>query len=68
MISKDYSFQLTDEEYNKLSKWWNKNHKGNNKTFGGIGGGLTFHITPTSIGEIVVAECRDKKIILRDLS
>ena len=63
MITKDYSFKLTDEEYNRLSKWWNKNHKGNNKTFGAIGGGLTFHITPTSIGEIVVAECRDEKII-----
>ena len=65
MINKDYSFQLSDDEYKKLSKWWDKNHK--DKNFGAIGGGLTFHITPTSIGEIVVAECRDEKITLRDL-
>ena len=64
MISKDYVFQLTDKEYTKLQKWHKKVTKGITY-FGAIGGELTFKITPTSIGEIVIAKCYGKKITLR---
>lgn len=65
MIGRNYKFELTDDEYERLNDWWNENFKC--RHFGTIGGGLTFHITPTSIGEIVEAECLHQKITIRDL-
>ena len=65
MISEPTLFKLNKEEYKKLNIWWKKNFM--KKNFGAIGGGLTFHVTPTSIGDVIVAECCKKKLVLREL-
>ena len=50
---------LTKEEYEKYIEWYNQIHAGG---YGGaIGGDITFHITPTSVGEIIIATCRRVK-------
>lgn len=54
MISRDYTFKLTDEQYDKLEKWFYGIYpKGT--YHGAIGGALSITITPTSIGEFVKA-------------
>lgn len=47
---------LTQEEYNKYMKWCHE--VGADGYSGAIGGGTTFHITPTSIGEVITVTCR----------
>lgn len=47
---------LTQEEYDKYLKWCHE--VGADNDSGAIGGGTTFHITPTSIGEIITVTCR----------
>ena len=47
---------LTQEEYDKYLKWCHD--IGADGYAGTIGGGTTFHITPTSVGEIITATCR----------
>lgn len=64
MISRDYVFQLTDEEYDRLEKWHKKVTKGETY-FGAIGGELTFEIIPTSIGDGVVVKYQDRELYLR---
>lgn len=49
-------FGLTAEEYDKYVKWCRE--IGADKYAGAIGGDTTFHITPTSIGEIITVTCR----------
>ena len=66
MIGQNYIFRLTDKQYKKLENWYNYNFK--DKKFGAMGGGLTFKITPTSIGEIVIAECMGKTISLTEIN
>lgn len=47
---------LTQEEYDKYIKWY---HDLNARGYSGaIGGDTTFHITPTSVGEIITVTCR----------
>ena len=71
MITEKYAkeeLKLSDEEYIKLKKWYDKIVKKRGSNYwGAIGGSITFHITPTSIGTIVEAECNGKKITLREL-
>lgn len=65
MVSREWdTINFTNGEYNRLKRWYDRNFKG--QGFGAIGGGLSFHITPTSIGEIITAECGDKKFTIRD--
>lgn len=47
---------LTQDEYDKYVEWCHK--VGADGYSGAIGGGTTFHITPTSIGEIITVTCR----------
>lgn len=73
MVCKGYTFTLTDEEHEKLEKWYKKVTKKVRKFagqpyFGPIGGGVTLKIIPTSIGDVVIAKCMGKKIVLRELS
>ena len=50
---------LTQEEYDKYLKWY---HDMNASGYSGaIGGDTTFHITPTSVGEIITVTCRKVK-------
>lgn len=54
MISRDYTFKLTDGQYEKLEKWFYSIYpKGT--YHGTIGGALSITIIPTSIGEVVKA-------------
>lgn len=50
---------LTQEEYDKYMKWCHE--VGADGYSGAIGGGTTFHITPTSIGEVITVTCRRVK-------
>lgn len=50
---------LTKEEYDKYMQWCHE--VGADDYSGAIGGGTTFHITPTSIGEIITVTCRKIK-------
>jgi hypothetical protein len=61
-IKKGYTFKLSDEEYKKLKLWFDEITKDMKK----IGGypyfvfffaGITLNITPSSLGELVTAEC-----------
>ena len=47
---------LTQEEYDKYLKWCHD--IGADGYQGAIGGGTTFHITPTSVGEVITATFR----------
>lgn len=71
MISKDYAInrlQLTESEYKKLAKWYQKIAKRKRIFgFGAVGGGITFKITPTSIGEIIEATCLKETLVIREL-
>ena len=60
MVSKDYQFpEITLKMYEELQKWYKTHNNGKcaNSYFGAIGGNITFEITPTSIGDSVVAKC-----------
>lgn len=73
MVTFDYCkkrFNMTKEEYEDFYLWYNKIIKSNKLTplsFGAIGGELTFKITPTSLGEIIVAEFMNKTYTIKDL-
>lgn len=72
MISKDYAINrlnLTESEYEKLVKWYDKLIKRKKILghFGAIGGGITFNITPTSIGEVITATCLKQTLVIREL-
>jgi len=72
MVSKEYAMSelgLTKEEYKKLKKWHKKvtGPSDDPFRFGAIGGEITFHITPTSLGSIIEAECFGKTKTLRGL-
>ena len=59
MLSNTYEFKMTKEEYEKYETWCrNINEVHDNSV---IGGGHTIHITPTSVGDIVVITCRKLK-------
>ena len=47
---------LTKEEYDGYIQWCHK--IGADGYSGAIGGDTTFHITPTSVGEIITVTCR----------
>ena len=47
---------LTQEEYEKYTQWCHE--VGADGYSGAIGGDTTFHITPTSIGDIITVTCR----------
>ena len=47
---------LTKEEYERYIQWCHE--VGADGYSGAIGGGTTFHITPTSLGEIITVTCR----------
>ena len=66
MISKDWSFKLDEEQYGKLEKWYNEicAEREEEDYFGAIGGGISFEITPTSIGTFVKAKCCGKELDL----
>lgn len=56
MLSDTYEFKMTKEEYEKYEAWCkNINEVHDNSA---IGGSHTIHITPTSVGDIVVITCR----------
>ena len=59
MVGRGYTFAFTDEEWDKYEKWCKDNHCDGYE--GAIGGGTTFHITPTSVGEVVTVTCRRVK-------
>ena len=50
---------LTQEEYDRYIEWCHQ--IGADKSSSAIGGGTTFHITPTSIGEVITVSCRKCK-------
>ena len=59
MLSETYEFKMTKEEYQKYAAWCGRlNEVYDNSA---IGGGHTIHITPTSVGDIVVITCRKLK-------
>jgi len=69
MVGKDWTFKLSDTQYEKLEKWYYKksgDKKGKINYHGAIGGNLIFEIIPTSIGEFVNARLSNGKEI--DLS
>lgn len=45
------SFSMTEEEEKKISSWYRENGFDQMAT-GAIGGDLTFHFTPTSLGMV----------------
>lgn len=56
-------FTLSESQIKKLDKW-RKHHKcsikaqyGIEKYVGAVGGELTYHFTPTSIGSVVTVSC-----------
>ena len=53
------TFGLTQEEYDKYRQWCHD--IGADGYHGAIGGGTTFHITPTSIGEAITVTTRRVK-------
>ena len=59
MLSDTYNFKMTKEEYNKYEAWCRQLNEVHDR--GAIGGGHTIHITPTSVGDIVVITCRKLK-------
>lgn len=60
MVTKEYQFpKITEEMHDKMSSWYRHHNKGKcvNSHHGAIGGGVTFEITPTSIGEFITVRC-----------
>ena len=49
-------FSLTDEQCNKVMKWW-KNHKCYKRYAGACGGALTYIFTPTTLGTVEKVRC-----------
>jgi hypothetical protein len=70
MISKDWTFKLSDTQYEKLEDWYYKvsgDKKNEWNYHGAIGGQLMFQIIPTSIGEFVTVRCEDKILDLSEV-
>ena len=59
MLSESYEFKMTKEEYQKYAEWCEKLNENHDRS--AIGGSHTIHITPTSVGDIVVITCRKLK-------
>lgn len=60
MVSKNYQFpKITEEMHCKMAEWYETHNEG--KCAGGyhgaIGGNVTFHICPTSIGDFIDVKC-----------
>ncbi len=53
MVTRDWCFKFTDEEYERLKNWAHENKL--DGYHGAVGGAISFEITPTSIGEVVEA-------------
>lgn len=53
MVGRNYSFKMTNEEYEIYETWCKEN--GLNTGGGAIGGAVSFEIIPTSLGDIVTA-------------
>ena len=53
MVSRNYSFKMTNEEYEIYETWCKEN--GLDTGGGAIGGAVGFEIIPTSLGDIVTA-------------
>jgi hypothetical protein len=72
MVSKEYAMErigLTEAEYDKFKKWYEKNRKkvDYGDFCGGCGGGdVEFRILPTSFGELIYVKCFGKKKTIRD--
>ena len=66
MISKEYTFKLSEAQYEKLEKWFYGFHK-MDEFRGPIRGELTFEITPTSIGNFVTAKADGKELDLSEI-
>jgi len=64
MISKDYQFpKITTEMFEEIKKF-NKQVCGDDAYAGALGGGMTFHIIPTSIGDLIEVEVRGHKKVI----
>ena len=61
MIGRNYVFEFTDKEYAKYEAWCKEN--GLDGYHGAIGGATSLEITPTSLGDIVIAKAQ---VIVRD--
>lgn len=59
MLSDTYNFKMTKEEYQKYEAWCRQLNEVHDNSV--IGGGHTIHITPTSVGDVVVITCRKLK-------
>ena len=59
MLSESYNFKMTKEEYQKYAAWCGQLNEIHDSS--AIGGGHTIHITPTSVGDVVVITCRKIK-------
>lgn len=60
MVSEQYQFpKITPEMHKEMQKWYKKhNHGYCAKSYHGpIGGNVSFHIIPTSIGNFVTVKC-----------
>jgi hypothetical protein len=70
MIGKDFVWKLSDEQYEKLSEWYEKlieEKHGGNRNFGPIGGELAFEVIPTSIGIFAKAMFDGSEIDLSEI-
>lgn len=72
MISNRYQFPyINDYLYKKLQEWYITHNDGKcaRTEHGAIGGEITFHITPTSIGSVIEVSCTcGSKTCLRGLT
>ena len=70
MVTKDFVFSLSETQYSKLCKWYdklvNRKNKGS-KYYGAIGGEMTFVITPTSIGSFVTVRCLGEELDISEV-
>ena len=60
MITKKYQFpKLTEEMHDEIAEWYTTHNDGKcvNGYHGAIGSGITFKITPTSIGDFITVRC-----------
>lgn len=66
MISKEYTFKLSDTQYAKLEKWFYEIYP-RGTYHGAIGGALTFEITPTSIGDFVMVIANGQRLDISEV-
>lgn len=57
-------FELTKEEQKKISAFKKKQDKRSGGYYGAIGGGYTYHFTPTALGVIIQIENNLTKVVL----